>query len=74
MEQMFFEKRKRLTGHSLIIRSGEGTEAADFFRSIQEDGGGAGNEAHGEMSDGHLITNGAHFIMGGLLDLAIAEA
>jgi len=26
------------------------------------------------MSDGHLVADGAHFVMGGLLDFAIAEA
>ena len=33
-----------------------------------------GDKAHGKMGDGHLVANGTHFVMGGLLDFAIAEA
>ncbi len=40
----------------------------------EKDSGGISDEAHGEMGDGHLVADGAHFVMGGLLDFAIAEA
>ena len=60
-------------GQRRIVDS-KGAEAPDLFRLVEEDGGGISDEAHGEMSDGHLVADGAHFIMGGLFDFAIAKA
>ena len=68
-------KKEALTGfcQGRIVES-ESAEAPDLFRLVEKDSGGISNEAHGEMGDGHLVTDGAHFVMGGLLDFAIAEA
>ena len=41
---------------------------------VEKDSGGVSDEAHGEMGDGHLVADGTHFVMGGLLDFALAEA
>jgi len=41
---------------------------------VEKDSGGISDKTHGKMSDSHLVTDGAHFVMGGLLDFAIAEA
>ena len=60
-------------GQRRIVEN-KGAEATDLFRLVEEDSGGISDEAHGEMSDGHLVADGTHFVMGGLLDFAIAEA
>jgi len=41
---------------------------------VEKDSGSVSDEAHGEMGDGHLVADGTHFVMGGLLDFALAEA
>ncbi len=41
---------------------------------VEKDRGGISDEAHREMGNGHLVADGAHLVMGGLLDFAIAEA
>ena len=75
VEVNVLKKKKALTGfcQGRIVES-EGAEAPDLFRLVEKDSSGISDKTHGKMSDGHLVTDGTHFVMGGLLDFAIAEA
>ena len=53
--------------------SGKGAVATDLFGSLHLHGS-QGDEAHRKMGDGHLVLDGAEFVVGSLLDFAVAES
>ena len=59
---------------AFILLDSESSEASDFFRLLKKDGGRIGDQAHREMSDSHLISDGSHLVVSSLLGFAITEA
>ena len=53
---------------------GECSVAADFVASVQQRGGRHGDQAGGEVGDGHLVFDRSKGIMGGLFGFPVAES
>ena len=58
---------------AVLSGSGEGAVAAYVFGASDAHGGEC-DKTHGEVGDGHLVLHDTKLVVGGLLDLAVAES
>ena len=71
---MFFDRFADSGGYWKGVFVGEGFIAPDFLRLFQKAGCGIGNQAHGEMGDGHLVFDGSEFVVSRLVYFSVAKA